>query len=275
MSSFGQGHLRLDIPCRLDRPRHGFSLTELLVAVSIMLVLASMTAAAVSMASGHQKRLRTRAVIAKIDAIVSSQYIAYAGRNVEAASGTARGEMLRSIARGDLPDGWHVVADLVNKSPTALTAHQQAYVAVWQSLTDEAKENVPSEHSAAECLFLAVMHGGLSDCLDCESLHIDVGDKDGDAMPEFLDAWGNPISFILEPKKLRLPPGSGKDFFSPELPFDPVVSATGDARGGLMRPLIVSAGPDGGYGLEANASPTPGSTEPNDNLSNFDEEAKR
>jgi hypothetical protein len=255
--------------------RSGLSLTELLVALAIVMVLGSMSAAAVSVASGNQKKLRTRAVIAKVDAIISSQYASYAGRSVEATSGAARGEMLRSIARGDLPDGWHVVAALADKPTVALTAHQRAYVAVWSSLTDQAKAIVPRENSAAECLFLAVMHGSLSDCLDCESLQIDVGDNDGDAMPEFLDAWGQPIRFVLEPKKLRLPAGSRTDFFSSALPFDPVVASPEESPGGLMRPLIVSPGPDGGYGLESDAQPTPGSTEHTDNLTNFDEEAKR
>ena len=50
--------------------RSGFSLTELLVATVIMMAIAALATAAVSAASGNQKKLRTRALIAKLDAIV-------------------------------------------------------------------------------------------------------------------------------------------------------------------------------------------------------------
>jgi type II secretory pathway pseudopilin PulG len=259
----------------VEGKRFGFSLTELLVAIVIVMALAALTTAAVSAASGNQKKLRTRALIAKLDAIVASQYESYASRNVDAASGTARGAVLRGIARGDLPDRWSVVADLATKATSELTPPQQAYVAIWKSLSDQSKQTVGREQEGAECLFLAVMHGGISDCLDCASLHIDVGDQDGDTMPEFLDAWETPIGFVLDPKKLRLPPDSGKDFFSSSLPFDPVVATTIEAKGGTMRPLIFSAGPDNASGLLPDAGPTPASNEHADNLTNFDEEAKR
>ena len=255
------------------RPR-GFTLTELLVASAIVLALASMTAAAVSASGGHRKKLQTRALISKIDSIIEAQYSSYAGRNVDVASGSDRGAVLRGLARGDLPDQWSVVAELAAKPTSELTPHQQAYVAVWNSLDSQARQGIAVLNSSAECLFLAVMHGGLSDCLDCASLRIDVGDVDGDGMPEFLDAWGRPIGFVLEPQGLQLPPGSGKNFFASVLPFEPVVVTRLDAKGGLIRPLVVSAGPDGAFGLTAGAAPEAGSTASRDNLTNFDEEAR-
>lgn len=259
-----------------NRFRRGFSLVELLVSVAIMLTLFAVSAGAFSAASGQQKRLRTRAVIAKIDSIVSAQYASYAGRNVEATTSAGRGEILRGLARGDLPDDWNDdVEPLASAPESSLTAHQRAYAAVWNALGQGQKDTIPDEHSSAECLFLAVMYGGLADCLDCDSLRIDVGDHDEDHMPEFLDAWGNPIGFVLEPANLRLPPDSREKFFSASLPFDPVVATTTEAKGGLMRPLIVSAGPDGDYGLEPDAAPSPGSNAAKDNLTNFDEEARR
>lgn len=255
-------------------PPRGFTLTELLVTTAIIMALASMTAAAVAAAGANRKKLQTRTLIAKLDSIVAAQYASYASRNVDVAPGTTRGETLRTIARGDLPDDWSTVAALAGKSSADLTIHQRAYAAIWNSISDAKRQIVPAEHSDAECLFLAVMHGGLSDCLDCESLRIDVGDDDGDGMPEFLDAWNNPVGFILEPQKLQLPPGSGKTFFSSTLPFDPVVATSLDAKGGMMRPLIVSAGPNGAFGLEADALPIPGSVDHLDNLTNFDAEAR-
>lgn len=252
--------------------RQGFSLVEVLVTVAVILTLGAMTMAAVSVASGSGKKVRTRATIAKLDAIIMAQYASYAGRSVAATSDAARGAALRNLAKGDLPDNWSTVAALAAKPDSDLTPHQRAYVAVWRSV-DQAQ--IAVSNASAECLFLAVMHGGLADCLDCDSLRIDVGDTDDDGMPEFLDAWNHPIGFVQAPSGLRLPFDSDATFFSSSLPFDPVVATSPEAKGGLMRPLIVSAGTDGELGLGSDASRMPGSNESRDNLTNFDEEAKR
>ena len=251
--------------------RRAISLVEVLVAVAVMLMLGSMAMAAASVASGSGKKVRTRAIIAKLDAIIMAQYASYAGRSVAATSDAARGEALRTLAKGDLPDTWSTVATLAAKSESELTPHQRAYVAVWKSV-DQAQ--VVVSNASPECLFLAVMHGGLADCLDCDSLRIEVGDTDNDGMPEFLDAWNRPIGFVHAPSGLRLPFNSNANFFSSALPFDPVVATSLGAKGGLMRPLIVSAGTDGVLGLGSDASRIPGSNESRDNLTNFDEEAK-
>ncbi|MFM7138605.1 MAG: fibronectin type III domain-containing protein [Planctomycetota bacterium] len=364
---------RLAVRAARPRRRSGFTLPELLVTMTIIVMLASLAAAAVSQASGSKKKLRTRSLIAKINAIVSSQYESYAGRNVaaitksqflQAAAGDrrvdlkweqahlnpggnlveyrvewsnnggltwpniaqvpgrshsvtqltngvkytfrvttlingrvgesatvaaiplSRGELLRKMARADLPDDWAVVQELADlyavetgtgvlSGDSQLTSRQRAYVAIWSAIPAQARPSIAAEHSAAECLFLAVMHGGLSNCLDCDALRIDVGDQDSDGMPEFLDDWGNPIGFILQPKNLQLPPGSRTNFFSPALPFDPVTATALDSAGGLVRPLIVSAGSDGAFGLMTDGGPVAGSTESFDNLTNFDEEARR
>ena len=259
---------------RSERPAvRGFSLTELLVAMAIMLALASLATAAISAASSSQKKLRTKTLIGKLNAIVASQYEEYAGRDVDAASGTLRGQALRAIAQGDLPDDWSIVNTLAGKSATDLSPHQLAYVAVWNSIAN--KQAVMQSNAGAECLFMIVMQGGIADCLDCRGLRVDIGDQDGDGVPEFLDAWGSPIQFVLWPSDLQLPAGSGKRFFSTILPFDAIVPAIDDSVGGLMRPLIVSAGPNRAFGLTSTAAPQAGINDCVDNITNFDDEAKR
>jgi len=119
------------------------------------------------------------------------------------------------------------------------------------------------------------MQGGIADCLDCKMSKIDVGDQDGDNMPEFLDAWGMPIGFVLWPTGLRLPAGSAAPFFASAQPLDSVVPTLGDAKGGLVRPLIFSMGPDRVAGIGADASPLPAAMECADNLTNFEQEATR
>jgi len=249
-----------------------------MVAFCVLLTLASLTMVAMSAASLNVKRMRTRAIISKLDAIISAQFTSYASRSVDAGPNSSRGEILRAIAKHDLPDSWQVVQRLAD-NPAAvlaetglseLTPPQRAYVAAWESQF-ELGSPVVASNDAAECLFLTVMFGGLADCLDCGSLRAEVGDTDNDGAPEFLDAWDRPIGFVYEPKDFKLPAVSGTtNFFSSSLPFDPVIATSGVP----MRPLIVSAGSDGQFGLAGpTAAPTADWTASRDNVTNFDEEA--
>lgn len=258
---------------RRARSGGGFTLTELLVALAIMLVMVSMAAGAIAASRSRHKRIATEALIGKIDAIVSAYYSGFASRSVDSVAGADRGAVLRQQVAADLPESWVAVAELA-MGDEPLTGPQQAYVAVLlanqrRSAFDLIKLN---EFGNAECLFMIIMQGGVSGCLDCRSLRLDVGDVDGDGNPEFLDAWGTPISFILWPSELRLPADASKRFFSAALPFDPVMPVASDSQGGLMRPLIYSAGPDREYGLMPDAGPLAGAR---DNITNFDAEAKQ
>jgi prepilin-type N-terminal cleavage/methylation domain-containing protein len=253
--------------------RRGFSLTELLVVVAIVLMLTSLAGAAISAASSSQKKFRTKTLISKLDSIVGAQYADYGSRTIGGAAGSDRGTLLRAMAQGDLPDSWAIVSDLATANTADLTPHQRTYVAVWSSIGDQ--QRVMATNAGAECLFMIVMQGGIADCLDCRGLQAEIGDQDGDGMPEFLDAWGTPVGFVLWPSGLRLPADSGTSFFASTLPFEPIVPSVNDAKGGLMRPLVFSAGPDREYGIDAQARPLPGASAHTDNLTNFDEEAKR
>jgi len=254
--------------------RRGFSLTELLVVTTIILILTSLLATAVLSAQSRQKKYRTEALLEKIDGIVSSHYSGYASRNVDVESNQSRGQVLRAMVTGDLPDNWEQVEAMAAQASTdALSPHQRAYRAVWNSISNP--QEVKRTNGSAECLFMIVMQGGIADCLDCKMSKIDVGDQDGDNMPEFLDAWGMPIGFVLWPTGLRLPAGSATPFFASAPPFDSVVPTLGDAKGGLVRPLMYSMGPDRVAGIGADASPLPGAMECADNLTNFEQEATR
>ena len=225
--------------------RRAFTLVELLVVVSIILVLMGLMASAVSAARGSQKKQATQALIAKLDVIIQQQYAKYSSQTV-AGTATQAAAARRQMVTADMPDNWNEVKALkdgttpligstVRKFP--LNAAQRAYAQYYASVTPSPK------FEDAECLFMIVMLGGLADCLDCGGLGLsEKGDKDNDKAPEFWDAWGNPIGFVLWPAGFQLPPGSG-EYFSPTAPFDsgPVMAAPG----GVMRPLIYSSGADG------------------------------
>ena len=253
--------------------RRGFSLVELLVALSIMTLLLGMIGAAVSAARTTSKRQATQLLIEKLDAIIQQQFATYSSRTVVLPGGVPAGfpgaasyrswYVRRNLITGDMPDRWTDVAAIA--SGTALTQPQRTYKAIWNMLgqadpekvdlagTDPAK-NVNATYGGAECLFMIVMQGGLANCIDCGELKTaDRGDKDGDGAFEFWDAWGNPIDYILWPAGLQLPAGTTSSFFatggrSLETGF-PTIRGVTPSPGLGMRPLIYSAGPDGEYGF--------------------------
>ncbi len=265
--------------------RHAFTLVELLVAISIISLLMMMVAAAASAAQSNRKVAATRATIAKLDLILTSQLSTYNSKDV---SGTtaARGAAIRKMITADLPDRWTDVAYMKANVGQFTAAPQRAFIGTTPG---------SSQYAGAECLFMIIMQGGFVNCLDCgERRSIEKCDKDSDGAQEFWDAWGNPIDYILWPYAVELPPGSGARFFSgsrqPDLPG---VSSSSPMLG--LRPLIYSPGVDGEYGLERNGeaanlggdcgnwqmSPTSTSAGPEnssnaaDNISNFDQESKR
>jgi|694.fasta_scaffold112288_2 prepilin-type N-terminal cleavage/methylation domain-containing protein len=216
--------------------RQGFSLVELLVVITIMLVLMGLAGAALSNARTSQKRQETQGLIAKLDAVIQQQFASYAGRDVVAASPAARAVELRRQVTGDLPDRWVDVKFMADNAAQFTSSHQRAYIAAWNSMTTKPSDR----YAGAECLFMIVMRGGIANCLDCGDLAgSSIGDKDGDGAFEFWDAWDRPIGYILWPGDLQLPADSGTKFFSASPPFAP------GATGRTLRPLIYSAGADG------------------------------
>lgn len=78
----------------------------------------------------------------------------------------------------------------------------------------------------------------------------DIGDVDGDGAPEFIDAWGIPISYVRWPFGFA----SQSEIITADIynhdPFDPFrINPTNNGYGSRLLPLIFSAGPDGLYDL--------------------------
>jgi prepilin-type N-terminal cleavage/methylation domain-containing protein len=247
---------------RGEGARPGFTLTELLVVISIVLVLVSLIGAGVSAARGSQKKQATRALIAKLDAIIQQHAISYDTRSVDMSAcpaGVSKSAyrawyIRRNLITGDLPDRWTDVQFMAANPSQFTTRHQRTYIAIWNALGSDKQTQVMANNASAECLFMIIMQGGIADCLDCGSLAIsEVGDQDGDGMPEFWDAWRNPIGLLLWAPALELPSGSGTRFFSDSRALDPPWS--GNPRPSLgMRPLIYSVGADGKSGLDRHST---------------------
>jgi prepilin-type N-terminal cleavage/methylation domain-containing protein len=253
-------------------PPRGFTLTELLIVVAIILGLMTLLGSAVANVRTTQKANATRDMIAKLDRIISAQIETYDSRPVTPAE-LANADLppnstgikyfacqrawhiRRNLISADIPDRWSdlkYMYDMATASPAKWlprSPFQRTYISLWDATT----KSVPpptDQFAGAECLFMIVMQSGVANCLDCGSLTTSqVGDKDGDGYMEFHDAWGNPIGYILWAPAYEAP-GKGTAFFTGL--DDPY--GTSNVRPSLgMRPLIYSAGPDGEYGLNRNS----------------------
>jgi prepilin-type N-terminal cleavage/methylation domain-containing protein len=238
--------------------RQAFTLTELLVVISIMLVLMALVGAAVSGARTSAKINATRATIDKLNTILMTQLATYDSKSVDpsllpsgiTSKSAARAWYIRrNMITGDMPDRWSDVAYMAANPGGFKTSSQMAYIGIWNGMG-----TAPTvQYEGAECLFMIVMRGGIADCLDCGALRTaQIGDKDTDGMPEFLDEWGQPIDYILWCPAIDLPAGTGNPFFSgnraPDNPFPSSGSPPAPAL--RLRPLIYSAGIDGQYSVE-------------------------
>ncbi len=125
-------------------------------------------------------------------------------------------------------------------------------------------------HQGAECLYLIVAQMQVDDTSAIELFRDEeIGDVDGDGMREFIDGWGNPIRFLRWPGAFISPyhPADSMDSVAGIQPFelppdaqDPfdLIQVNALYRSLLgaqilpsfrLRPLIVSAGPDGEFGM--------------------------
>ena len=152
---------------------------------------------------------------------------------------------------------------------------------------DGTAEQWTAENESAECLYLILAtFRTLGQSAIDQIPTRNIGDTDGDGMLEILDPWGVAVRFIREPIGLRVPgyaswnplkPGNAYEYQSDPDPFDfllsdfrfnpiytdetfrPLDPKTGTQVSGTLpeaafeptfiAPVIVSAGPDGEFGL--------------------------
>ncbi|MFM9057807.1 MAG: Tfp pilus assembly protein FimT/FimU [Planctomycetaceae bacterium] len=234
--------------------RRGFTLTEVLVTIAIVVILMTLFGGAISAARSSAAGNGTRGTVARIDQVISAQFRRYETRSVSRSLLTGLGITNPSAARAwyvrrnmitaDMPDRWSDVAVMAADPATFKSATQRSYADTYTRLSPTA------QYGGGECLFMIIMQGGLADCIDCNGLaKAKIGDKDGDGAFEFWDEWNNPIDYILWAPAFQNS-GDTTAFFTG---LDAAFPGTGAVRPSLgMRPLIYSAGPDREYGLERN-----------------------
>ncbi len=119
-----------------------------------------------------------------------------------------------------------------------------------------------AEHQGAECLYLILATTFSGGVAAIESIPAsNIGDTDGDGVPEILDGWGRPLGFIRWPVGFADPEvdASVLDEFDPfrsdfgyrtDTSFPTSLSVPVQRRSSFaVRPLIISAGPSGEFGI--------------------------
>lgn len=125
------------------------------------------------------------------------------------------------------------------------------------------KASWTTEFQSAECLYLIMSTSFVGGAPAIEQVPpSNIGDVDGDGMLEILDGWGRPLGFVRWPigfndPELSIDESMPDDFDPLRVDFASVPNVTsGVKRPWSIRPLIISAGSDGDFGLELHASNT-------------------
>ncbi len=278
---------------QFTRHSSAFTLIELLIVISILAILAALLLGVAARAGERGREARTKAMIARIHTLVMEHYDTYKDRRaplnennatLRALTGQpralARLYAIRELMLMEIPDRWSDVllgaVDNVSMAsdvgqpvylppnlsstyfgPTPIVeAYRRQYFSMLGAGVD--RETI-KRNQGAECLYMFVMIAtadGEARSLFNES---SIGDTDGDGAPEFLDGWGNPISFIRWPvgfeSDLQLnarnlgDPTSQEWLNGASADHDPFDVFRVDLPAFRMVPLIYSAGGDERYDL--------------------------
>lgn len=291
----------------MQRCSKGFTLVELLIVIAILAILASMVLFALAGAEGTAKEMRTQSTITKLHNLVMQKWESYRTRRVPVnafqqepftdtnGNGQHDGSeayqdlnsngqydiyrrpgvvmhrlsALRELMRMEMPDRMTDLQDgTVTPSVIGHPTNKMPAPSSWQNYRRAVPAGLSNDtYQGAECLFLIVTRGIDDPDVMEQFSPSEFGDKDGDGLKEFWDAWENPISF------LRWAPGfesTLQDVSAPineHDPFDPLqvhiplntsdpwfVAAPQKGKHPPIFPFIYSAGPDGIYDIITDGS---------------------
>jgi prepilin-type N-terminal cleavage/methylation domain-containing protein len=214
--------------------RGAFTLVELLVAISIIVVLASLTMVAMRGAQQDVLESKTRSTIAKIHEVLASKWEGYLSRPLplklptvafqadpatgqRALSGREMARLrlsaIRDLMRMEMPDR---LSDL-SSPPTPLRARlfegmaNQTFFDITVPLPATLRRlqemvaagTWSATNLNAELLYVLVANTSYQNSSALELFRpSEIGDTDSDNMLEFIDAWGKPIQWIRWPAGL-------------------------------------------------------------------------
>jgi prepilin-type N-terminal cleavage/methylation domain-containing protein len=264
------------------------TLVELMVTIAIIAILASIVLLGISGATEQAKLRRTQAQIAKLHELVMEKWRSYETRRVPM-KGIERGERLprnavaakrllalREMMRLEMPER---ITDLtVINSGANEPEHLRTFPSLYYSYMARVKSTWTDQYQGAECLYLIISQITVDDSTALRYFNdSEIGDRDGDGMPEILDAWGTPIEFLrwapgfISPLQtpnaindaqlanLPLPQGPAGQVTTliPYIsqttdPFDVmhVDEPSGTRNPHVLVPLVMSAGPDKVFNID-------------------------
>jgi hypothetical protein len=239
-------------------------------------ILAGVTLGALNAAREAGRAVKTKATIAKIDRFVMAKYESYRTRRLPINTRNLRPKVvaamkllaMRDLIRMEMPERLRDVTDapltgstLQKDWPDADTysdlttaygsgIQRPALLRAYQRRFSAPGASAP--HDSAECLYMIVTIGNPE--ARSQFSESEVGDTDSDGLPEFHDAWGNPILFLRWAPAFTESDIQSNDADKDHDPFDPyrleLDTSTVPPRGARLVPLICSAGPNGSYGIE-------------------------
>jgi hypothetical protein len=241
---------------------------ELLVVCTILAILMGLALMALAGANEQARGDRTRAEITKLHSLVMLRWEGYRQRPIPiripagtqpAAAANVRMQATWELMRMELPERKSDIIDqpkVLSSVPSLCLAYRRRAEArcgaSWQNDTAW----TPA-YQGADCLYLiiATMRDGDTTGLDFLTTR-EVGDIDGDNLPEILDGWGNPIEFLRwAPGYVPANGGATEmqtgDATNQHDPFDPLKLYPSNFA---LTPLIYSAGPDRLYDMNVGAN---------------------
>jgi prepilin-type N-terminal cleavage/methylation domain-containing protein len=266
-----------------NRSRAAFTLVELLAVIVIIGILSSIMLVALASAAETAKEARTRSQIQRIHELLMTRWESYRTRRVEPANSAIddtvkkrlrnRVDKIRDLMRMELPDRrTDLTSTRANLTSTLTTEpalyfryqrmlikHTEATGADFDAKWTNAISKWSGSNEGAECLYLILSSIQEGDSNGLEFLREnEIGDRDGDGVPEVLDGWGRPLLFMRWANGyVRRDPGTGPvgvisqlhDLYAPD-PFDPMGVQGGLVKSGetynhfALYPVILSAGSD-------------------------------
>jgi hypothetical protein len=237
----------------------------MLITITIIGILAAGVTAALQGARETAKAAKTKTTITKLHYVIMARYDSYRTRRVPVdtkglppqQAALVRVNAIRDLIRMEMPDRW---SDVYRENasgvtiPTPLVLQDQPSISLrYLRLGKKGSAGVASQNMpSAEFLYMIVM--AIPEAAE-QFQNTEIGDYDGDGLPEFIDGWGRPI------KLLRWPVGfynalegdsdlHPNDPTDPSNPCDPDTFDPQNIIGGYATfPLIYSAGPDGKYDI--------------------------
>jgi prepilin-type N-terminal cleavage/methylation domain-containing protein len=204
----------------------GFTLVELLMAISIIVILSTLTIAVLRSAEDDARASRTKSVLANVRTVIQRRMEAYETRRLpfrlDDVGVTTDLDQMREIRKRMLAEWFRAemptqLADLeqfpssatiatepllaerlLRRPPAMVSRLRRALRFNTPNGTGQATHGNNATNQSAECLYAILQNSWDGDRRGTHFLSPqEIGDTDGDGMQEVLDAWGDPLQFVI------------------------------------------------------------------------------